>query len=456
MNMVRIGALRGLACSVSALAMVVAAPALAQDAPTDTGEPVDAADGECAADAAGTPIASDPDCATVGTAADAPGDGAIVVTGSRVKRDTYSSISPLQVITTEASQDAGLFDPSQILQRDQAAAGTQIDSTFLGFVLDNGPGQQTLNLRGLGEERTLILINGRRVAPSGVEGAPSAPSINLLPSSLVERFDLLLDGASSVYGSDAIAGVTNVILKKDFDGLELFASGSLNPMGGGDDYQVSASYGINMDRGFIGFGAEYDYRDEIRFKDRDFLAGCDTAYEITNTGEIRTVNLDDQFTALRLSGGKVTTPTNECSRNGYGLSGSIVEEFGNFGVLYYTPGSSNTGVPNFTESTNSRFGTPVDANNDGVQDIEFADYSTTGPSRKASTSRRSIVTTRWLTVSTLFPAQPTSRRSLRRSTRASMLRLRTPPSRSLACGCPTTTSSTRAIPTQWAVATVSR
>ena len=374
----RTGTLKILGCSVSVLALAGAAPAWAQESERAEFADVVEADGECAVDASGAPIATDPDCERIDapTATTSEG-GAIVVTGSRVKRPTYSSISPLQVITTEASQDAGLFDTSQILQRDEAATGQQIDSTFNGFVLDNGPGQQTLNLRGLGPERTLILINGRRVAPSGVEGAPSAPSINLLPSSLVERFDLLLDGASSVYGSDAVAGVTNIILRKDFDGLELFASGNLNPMGGGDDYQVSASYGLNLDRGFIGIGAEYNYRDEIRFSDRDFLSGCDTAYEVTGDGRILRTNLDDQINALVASNGAITNNTSQCTRVGYGLSGSIIEEFGNFGVLYFTPGTSNTGVPNFSEST-FRNGRPVDANGDGFQDIDFADYSTNG------------------------------------------------------------------------------
>ncbi|MEO0691196.1 MAG: TonB-dependent receptor plug domain-containing protein, partial [Pseudomonadota bacterium] len=154
--------------------------------------------------------------------------GNITVTGSRIVRDTYSSISPLQVISTENQQAIGAFDPAQILQRSEAAAGLQIDATFLGFVLDNGPGSQTINLRGLGAERTLVLVNGRRASPGGVGGAPTQPSINLIPATLVDRFDLLLDGASSVYGSDAVAGVANVILRKDFDGVELQVNGNVN------------------------------------------------------------------------------------------------------------------------------------------------------------------------------------------------------------------------------------
>lgn len=207
--------MKALAFSASALALVISAPAFAQDA-----EPAQEEEGEEA----------------VSVSTDAKGrteQGAIVVTGSRIVRDTYSSISPLQVLTTENQQAVGAFDPAQILQRSVAAAGTQIDATFNGFVLDNGPGSQTVNLRGLDPSRTLLLVNGRRLSPSGVEGAPTSPSINLIPGTLVDRFDILTDGASSIYGSDAVAGVINVILRKDFNGLEIQGVGDVNPQGQG-------------------------------------------------------------------------------------------------------------------------------------------------------------------------------------------------------------------------------
>ena len=131
----------------------------------------------------------------------------VIVTGSRLKRSTYTSVSPLQIITGEVSREAGLIDAGEILQESTAAGGVQIDLTFQGFVLDNGPGAVTVDLRGLGADRTLVLINGRRMAPAGVEGAPSSPDLGLIPGLLVQQYDQLLDGASSVYGSDAIAGV---------------------------------------------------------------------------------------------------------------------------------------------------------------------------------------------------------------------------------------------------------
>src|SRR5687767_8758919 len=140
-------ALRGLAGSVSAVALLASASAFAQDTqedqatPVTTNAPTDEEEAETVArtDAEGTPATNT--------------EGAIVVTGSRVKQpSTYNSISPLQVLTAEASRDVGEFDPVQVLQRSPAAAGTQIDATFGGFVLDNGPGSQTLNLRGLGAD----------------------------------------------------------------------------------------------------------------------------------------------------------------------------------------------------------------------------------------------------------------------------------------------------------------
>ena len=347
---------KALAFSASAIAFAVAGPAFAQDAEEAQEEEV-------------VDITED------GEQAVQP-QGGITVTGSRIRRDTYTSISPLQVITTDNSQNVGAFDPAQILQRSESASGTQIDATFLGFVLDNGPGSQTLNLRGLGADRTLLLVNGRRLAPAGVEGAPSAPSINLLPSSLIDRFDLLTDGASSIYGSDAVAGVGNVILRKDFDGLELFASGNANPQGGGDDYTVSAAWGFNTDRAFFGIGAEYDYRDEIRRRDRDFLRGCDTDYEITDTGEIRTVGFDDQINTLLTSGGTITTGASPCKRTG--LSGRIFIPFTNLGSVYYVGvGNENTNIPGYSESANA-FGVPIDADGDGFQDIDFQDFNTNG------------------------------------------------------------------------------
>jgi iron complex outermembrane receptor protein len=376
--------LRGLAVSASVLALVSAAPAWAQTQGEDIECPPGQEEvrGECVIQSDSpdgvsntNPVAQDVVDVTDTGATGGQTPGAIVVTGSRIKRDTYSSISPLQVITSETENEAGLFDPSQILQRSESASGQQIDATFQGFVLDNGPGSQTLNLRGLGADRTLLLLNGRRLAPAGVEGAPTNPSINLLPGSLIDRYDLLLDGASSIYGSDAVAGVGNVILRKDFDGLELFARGDVNPQGSGEDYTVSAAYGFNTDRGFFGIGAEYDYRDAIRLRDRDFFQGCDTHYEVDQNGNILTVGLADNANVLADSGGTISVSESPCKVTG--ISGRIFNPFTRLGSIYYQPGSANTPIPGFSESTDA-FGDPVDRNGDGIRDVDFQNYNTNG------------------------------------------------------------------------------
>lgn len=217
----------------------------------------------------------------------------IVVTGSRIKKSTFTSIAPLQILNTEISREVGLIDAASILQESPTASGQQIDLSFSGFSLDNGPGSSTISLRGLGSGRTLVLINGRRVGPAGVEGAPSSPDLNLLPSALVQRYELLLDGASSVYGSDAVAGVSNAILRSDFDGLEfeVYATDSPYTSDFAEDVTVSLAFGQSFDRGFYGMALEGVANSEVQFADRPWTDDCTVDYEITQQGETRTKNV---------------------------------------------------------------------------------------------------------------------------------------------------------------------
>jgi len=347
--------MKALAFSASAIAFVVAGPVYAQDEDgQEQGEEEEEEQVDVGTDASGSTQ---------------QGGGGITVTGSRIVRDTYSSISPLQVLSTENQQAVGAFDPAQILQRSESAAGQQIDATFQGFVLDNGPGSQTLNLRGLGADRTLLLLNGRRLAPAGVEGAPTNPSLNLIPSTLVDRYDLLLDGASSVYGSDAVAGVGNLILRKDFDGLEVQANGNVNPGGAGKDV-VSAAWGFNTDRAFFGIGAEYAFRDEVTLGDRDFLSGCDTNLEIDQNGNILTVDVADNAIVQERSGSGISIAEDECKIAG--ISGRVFNPFTRLGSFYFPTNGNIANIPglNFGENTNLN-GLDADLDGDGIRDVDF-------------------------------------------------------------------------------------
>jgi len=290
--------------------------------------------------------------------------GEIVVTGSRLKKDSFSSVSPLQIIDAEVERDLGLIDAAQILQNVTVAAGTQIDTSFGGFVLDNGPGAETVDLRGLGANRNLVLLNGRRVAPAGIEGAPSSPDIGLLPSGLIGNFDIVLDGASATYGSDAIAGVVNAVLRTDFEGFEVRASAVVpDQITNGEEFNINATWGKNTDRGYIIAGASYQYLDEFRYQDRDFTNNCNTNLEVTESGEFRTVDLS----------GTIGARQDECKVQG--LAGRIiVPEFGS--VYTRGDGRGNTTIPGFSES--SLFGIGVDGDGDGVTDVTFQDFAING------------------------------------------------------------------------------
>ncbi|MCV6620684.1 MAG: TonB-dependent receptor [Cellvibrionaceae bacterium] len=290
----------------------------------------------------------------------------VVVTGSRLKRDTFSSVSPLQVIDAEGAKDVGLINPADILQSTGAAAGQQIDLTFSGFVLDNGPGATTVDLRGLGAGRTLVMLNGRRLAPAGVEGAPAAADLSLVPSGLVQQYDLLLDGASSIYGSDAVAGVANMILKKDFDGLEIRGFTTQPEHSNGEENTLTVTWGKNWDRGFIGFGLDYFNADSVAIDDRPWTEGCDQHRELGLDGNI--YSEERRFTETL---GMVTT--GGCKATSSLVGRTIVP---NAGSIYYTPGSSNGGWGNFTET--NLFGLGVDLDGDGVADTSYQDYSQNG------------------------------------------------------------------------------
>ncbi|RPH93945.1 MAG: outer membrane cobalamin receptor protein, partial [Lysobacterales bacterium] len=291
----------------------------------------------------------------------------VVVTGSRLQRETYTSISPLQIITAEGSREAGLVNSAEILQKSTASAGQQIDLSFSGFVLDNGPGASTVDLRGLGAGRTLVLLNGRRLAPSGVEGAPVAPDLNLIPGSLVQQYEVLLDGASSIYGSDAVAGVTNIIMRKDFDGFEADVFYNQPDHDNGESYNVNLAWGQNFDRGMFGIGVEYNDSDEIRLIDRPWVGACDKNHEIDENGQIRSQDVYYQ-TVFGMDVG-------EC-RGAVQLAARTFIYGTNVGSVYYTPGYSNGGWPNFSESSLFNFG--VDGDGDGVTDVNFRDYDLNG------------------------------------------------------------------------------
>jgi len=194
----------------------------------------------------------------------------IEVTGSRINRTDVETASPVTVISADFIAQSGYKSVQEILSTQPAAAGMS-----LGASSNNGSGgSATVNLRGMGTQRTLVLLNGRRMVSSGT-GADSSVDLNTIPVSMIKSIEILKDGASAVYGSDAIAGVVNIITKTDFEGTELTVDGSTTDKGDGTSLGFSILHGTEFAGGNLVAGIQYSDRGEVIQSDRDFVPeGC--------------------------------------------------------------------------------------------------------------------------------------------------------------------------------------
>jgi iron complex outermembrane recepter protein len=194
----------------------------------------------------------------------------IVVTGSRISRDPNDTAPlPISSVTSDDLRAAGNVDVTATLRQIPAllASGTVADSIERGA---GGVGQATLNLRQLGANRTLVVVDGYRHV-SGVAGAQTV-DVSTIPTALIERVDVLTGGASAVYGADAVTGVVNYILKKDFEGLTLDVQGGISSRGDGESFRIEGTYGRNFADGRGNFTLSLGFTDEaeVLLGDRSF------------------------------------------------------------------------------------------------------------------------------------------------------------------------------------------
>ncbi|MGE7199371.1 TonB-dependent receptor domain-containing protein [Brevundimonas naejangsanensis] len=205
----------------------------------------------------------------------------VVVVGSRIRRDTYNAPSPVQVVTREETTLAGFNSTTEVLQGTGITGGTdQINNAYGGYVTNGGPGANTLSLRGLGATRTLLLLNGRRVAPAGSRGSVGSADLNVLPTAMIERIEVLKDGASSIYGSDAVAGVVNIITRNNIDGITIEGQYNtpLRTNGEGEETRFSITAGATGDRWHASGSVEYYNRAEMTLGSRPFARCATTNY----------------------------------------------------------------------------------------------------------------------------------------------------------------------------------
>ncbi|GIU18154.1 TonB-dependent receptor [Shewanella sp. c952] len=191
----------------------------------------------------------------------------IAVTGSRIKRVDMEGASPVTTITADDMIAAGFTTVGDALR----ASNLNSFGSYGGTANNSWSSQATIQLKGAGAGHTLILLDGKRMAKSPVLGGDAA-NINTIPSAAVERVEILSDGASAVYGTDAVAGVVNIILKKDFEGIEFKARVERPEADGGNSKNFSFSGGLNSEQGSLVFTMEHYQKSKVLMADRDYTA----------------------------------------------------------------------------------------------------------------------------------------------------------------------------------------
>lgn len=254
------------ACA-AAVAMVLVSPcsALAQAAaPSSTAEQ---ANGQAETDAAVAARTSEQT-----STSSRPQEGAgteLVVTGTRIRRDGFEAPTPVSVITEAQIQQSAPTNIADYVNQLPAVQGGETPRTPRGNLAAGNAGANYLSLRNLGPTRTLVLLNGRRVTPSNVTGSVD---VNVLPSSLVSRVDVVTGGASAAWGSDAVAGVVNFVLDTKFTGLKGKVQGGVTTEGDAGSVDAELSYGVAFaeDRARLIVSGRYTKSEPAYFARRDW------------------------------------------------------------------------------------------------------------------------------------------------------------------------------------------
>lgn len=188
----------------------------------------------------------------------------IVVTGSAIERRDLTTTAPLAIMDKTELEASGMASVGEILQN------LPSQSNAINVQFNNGgDGSTRINLRGLGDGRTLVLLNGRRHVAGGT-GADGSVDLNAIPLAVIERVEVLKDGASAIYGSDAIGGVVNIITRRDFNGTEATGYYGSTADGLAAVYDVSATAGVSGDRGNVVFSVGYYQQNPMYAGDREY------------------------------------------------------------------------------------------------------------------------------------------------------------------------------------------
>ena len=215
----------------------------------------------------------------------------VQITGSRIVRRDLEAPSPIVTVDVEQFENISNVGVEAALNKlpQFQPAGTQFAAQSIVANAFSSPGISSLDLRGLGPNRSLVLVDGRRAQPAN---ATLTVDVNSIPSAAIANVEVISGGASSVYGADAIAGVVNFKLKRDFEGLALDLQSGITEQGDGSETRFSALVGSNLGdgRGNVMFGAEFSRRGAVQQRDREFYTSAWEDPGTTGGGELVNVS----------------------------------------------------------------------------------------------------------------------------------------------------------------------
>jgi iron complex outermembrane recepter protein len=240
------------------------------------------------------PPAAEPAAPAAAEPAEAPKKAAaeeeILVTGSRIRRKDLTTPAPVAVLTREDFQASGKLTVGQFLQTLPEQGNAPNFQLNNGGATYDADGATRVNLRSLGVSRTLVLLNGRRLPSSGFGANSGAVDLNTIPAAAIERIEVLKDGASAIYGSDAVGGVVNVITRRNYSGTEALAQAGVSSRGDAQTYEVQVTTGRTTDSGSLLFSAGYFDQKSSWLRDRTW-----SAYALTYDYATRTTSPGGSF-----------------------------------------------------------------------------------------------------------------------------------------------------------------
>lgn len=278
----------------------------------------------------------------------------VTVTGTRIVRDGYEAPTPVSVLGSEQLTQMATTNLADSVNRLPSLSGGRSSHNYSGNISSGTAGINTLNLRGLGANRTLVLLDGKRMVPATLgtgDSATGAPDVNAIPTALVQRVEIVTGGASAVYGSDALAGVVNFILDKEFTGVKGSAQYGETTYGDNASQLYSIAMGTPFadSRGHVLVSAEWAGSDEIRGNDRPWN---DAGYQLMNNPAYTPTNGQPQLIKRFNTGmsqatqgglitgcyiGAATAPTQNCALRGTDfVEGGVPLPF-NFGPIISNP-----------------------------------------------------------------------------------------------------------------------